>query len=196
MRKRTLFKHPKSFLGAAFTGRASYARFPGPFADAWKEAADLVVDEAIRRPRGQQDFFSPVVCYLYRHYAELTLKNGIRLASILTELSAEDLECEHSIARLLNRLNDLLTEIDHKPVPTACQDRLLELHKIDPDGQRFRYLTKKATRGGGHALEEGAYDFEGLKEEMNELAQELDGVVEYLYVCVDWHREASEEGFW
>jgi len=127
------------------------------YQDGYRRAALHLVEYVCDAGRGQDYLVYPIV-YLYRHHIELTLKSIINVACFLIEytLTESDLDTlrHHDLAKLWTLARPLLNPIcELGGSPTLPLDDLegidsyiLQLHKHDPDGQRFRYSTRKAKR--------------------------------------------------
>jgi hypothetical protein len=93
--------------------------------------------------------------YLYRHHIELTIKSIINVACVVVDytLTEKDLDTlgRHDLAKLWQLARPLLNpscNLGGSPaLPVddleGIDSYILQLHKHDPDGQRFRYSTTK-----------------------------------------------------
>lgn len=193
MSKRKLFTHSESFFENAFVGPGNPLYNFTAHASAWKEGGDVLVDHALRGARGQLDYYFPVICFLYRHHLELQLKLLIRMACRVTGRPLpDDLTVNHSLERLLLQLDERLDGLD---VGGAChpdaRDMLLELDRLDPNGQRFRYLTRK---DGGSAIPDAlAVDVANLKAGIGEIAGQFGGLQSVLDEMIQVEREMRRD---
>jgi hypothetical protein len=92
---------------------------------------------------------------LYRHHIELTLKSIINIACFVVDytLTGKDLDTlgRHDLAKLWKLARPLLNPTCELGGSSALplddlegiDSYILQLHKHDPDGQRFRYSTTK-----------------------------------------------------
>jgi len=127
------------------------------YQDGYRRAALHLVEYVCDAGRGQDFLVYPIV-YLYRHHIELTLKSIINVACFLIDytLTEKDLDTlrHHDLAKLWTLARPLLNptcELGGSPaLPSddleGIDSYILQLHKHDPDGQRFRYATRKAKR--------------------------------------------------
>ncbi len=107
-----------------------------------------------------QDFLVYPIVYLYRHHAELVLKNIIEVAAALLdrELTKSDHEAleRHDLARLWAAarplLNPVCALVPNPPFPdddlAGIDSYIRQLHEHDPKGESFRYATTKVRRNG------------------------------------------------
>lgn len=118
--------------------------------------AALHLAEYVCDARRGQDFLVYPIVYLYRHHIELTLKSIIRTACFLIDytLTEKDLDAlgRHDLAKLWNLARPLLNpacELGGSPALPhddleGIDSYIFQLHKHDPDGQRFRYAVTKS----------------------------------------------------
>lgn len=116
-----------------------------PFhAKAFKEAADLIVEElGIKRRRIDHLFFP--VAYLYRHALEIQLKDMIRLGRDEGFFLSQDVRKmlgRHELLPLWRTVRRLL-EHEWKGAPSAplngIERVVRQFDRADPDGQNLRY---------------------------------------------------------
>ena len=103
-----------------------------------------------------QDVLIYPIIYLYRHHVELVLKAIIKSASGLLdrELTEKDLEAldRHNLSKLWQAARPLLDPVcdraGNPPFPASelegVDSYIRQIHGHDPDGQSFRYATRKA----------------------------------------------------
>jgi hypothetical protein len=125
------------------------------YQDGYRRAALHLAEHVCDTTKGQDFLVYPIV-YLYRHHIELTLKSIIHAACFVVDytLTKEDRHTlgYHDLARLWKLARPLLNptcELGGSPaLPPDDLDGIdsciLQLHKHDPDGSRFRYSTTKA----------------------------------------------------
>jgi hypothetical protein len=106
----------------------------------------------------EQDMLIYPIVYLYRHHVELVLKVIIRSASRLLDRKPSEREAkvlgQHSLVDLWQAARPLLNPVCARASNPTFPDEDLEgvdsyirqIHEHDPDGQRFRYATRKAKR--------------------------------------------------
>jgi len=112
----------------------------------FQRAGDMLVDAAKADDRNPDDLFF-AIAFLYRHHLELMLKGLVRLGLRSGAIeSCDDILNGHNIHKLWNRVARLICEA-WPDAPDddfrAAEQLILEFHKLDPDGQSFRYATDK-----------------------------------------------------
>jgi hypothetical protein len=125
------------------------------YQDGYRRAAHKLAEYVCDTGQGQDYLIFPIV-YLYRHHIELTLKSIISEVSFVVDytLTEKDIDIlgRHDLVKLWNLAKPLLNPAcelgGSSNLPTddveGIQSYILQLHKYDPDGQRFRYATTKA----------------------------------------------------
>jgi hypothetical protein len=125
------------------------------YQNGYRRAALHLAEYVCDAGRGQDFLVYPIV-YLYRHHIELTLKSIISVACFVVDytLTEKDLDTlgRHDLAKLWNLARPLLNptcELGGSPaLPPddleGIDSYILQLHKLDPDGQRFHYATTKS----------------------------------------------------
>lgn len=132
------------------------------YARGYLDAADILVSEALNE--GPLDLLFYPICFLYRHAAEIILKELIRdterLIRILDELGEgrgapidkneleRDLTKSHKLLPLLERLTDRLDLVSDDPLPPDVPRAIRDLDAMDPTGQGSRYARTKKRQGG------------------------------------------------
>lgn len=146
--------------GDDFQTNACLARWDADWAYSrgFRTAGRRLAEQACDSGHEQDTLIYPIV-YLYRHHIELVLKAIIKTASGLLdrELAAGDRKAlgEHDLARLWAAARPLLNPVCALvPNPPFPEDDLLgidsyirQLHEHDPNGESFRYATRKPKRG-------------------------------------------------
>jgi hypothetical protein len=123
------------------------------YARGYLDAADILVREALSE--GPLDLLFYPICFLYRHAAEVILKELVRdterLIRILDELGEgraapvdkdeleDDLTKSHKLSALLERLMDRLDLVSDDQLPPDVPRAIRDLDAMDPTGQSFRY---------------------------------------------------------
>jgi len=180
--ERGLSDYSNVTVGKNFTNEASY------IIGYW-EAGDILVNEAIALHHPLKDRLFFPICYNYRQFIELCLKYLI--------LSAEEIYplCEtcnmqrkkygeklskktHSIETLLNSLIATLDCISEEKFDEDIKKSILEYHKMDETGQKFRY--PKSTKNDVHFEFREDYDLEKIKNAINTIGNYLMGIDIYL----------------
>lgn len=120
------------------------------------EIANIAV-ERWKAGRRNDAIVIPII-YNYRHGIELALKEEIRqAAACLRDDGVTDpgvqvdevnnwVSATHSIEELVNRLTELIDQLDLGPdqqLPAETRDVLTKLHVLDQHGQAFRYSAVK-----------------------------------------------------
>jgi hypothetical protein len=116
----------------------------GLYAFGYKEAADVLVRNIVKRNAGQDLLVYPVM-FLYRHYLELEIKNLIFLCNHYQDNTA-NFSTIHGIDQLWGTCNKLLSEIFPNESITERKEttRLInEFSKIDSNSMAFRYPHNK-----------------------------------------------------
>lgn len=160
----------------------------GSYEFTFGEAAKLLGESAVNS--GLLDFYFYPMCFLFRHAFELTLKSLIlqaeRFLTTLNKLGetnvatnldalAKELrthEKAHSLEWLLNRLEPRLAQIPGcEPIPPPVRAAVVELHNIDPSGERFRY---SIDRRGRQSFSKTAHvDVDRVRRELGEVHEML-----------------------
>lgn len=111
------------------------------YATGYKDAADILVREALRTGRSQDLLVYPIV-FLYRQHLELTLKHLIKVACRLEDEPEPDLK-GHKLQGLWMTFHRLLSKVEgcKQDLPyVKHMGRLLnEFATADPDSTAFRY---------------------------------------------------------
>jgi hypothetical protein len=127
---------------------------PEAYLSGYYEAGKILAERA--RGRSGIDLLYPI-CFNYRHYIELSLKYLVivseEVADIMDEIGylrgkllpsvRREIDQIHSIERLLRSLEERLAVLSDEPLPSEARTLIIEFHNIDPDGQTFRYPTRK-----------------------------------------------------
>jgi len=162
------------------------------YQDGYRRAA-LHLAEYVCDVQQGQDFLVYPIVYLYRHHIELTLKSIVNVAWFLIDHTPtkKDLDTlgRHDLARLWDFARPLLNpicELGGSPaLPIddleGIDSYILQLHKHDPDGQRFRYSTTKtkghkATRSPSLRPDLKHINIRNFAIALEKLADYLDGI--------------------
>jgi hypothetical protein len=112
----------------------------------YRKAADIVVQGVIDSGRNQDSLVYPV-CYLYRHYIELRLKQLIRLGHRLLD-EPNDFSHTHEIEKLLSVVEKIVDRVF--PEGTCdlgfvmARHVALEFHKYDERSTEFGYSNSES----------------------------------------------------
>jgi len=121
---------PEANWGILIGGMASYDE--ELMAMAYKEAADMLVEQALRS--GDRSWaVAPPILFLYRHTVELYLK-----------LVVKPEKRNHSLAELVEQASEIAKRRVGKSLPNWTQARLLEFADYDPRSTTFRYADGQA----------------------------------------------------
>jgi hypothetical protein len=124
------------------------------YQDGYRRAALHLAEHVCDAARGQDFLVYPIV-YLYRHHIELTLKSIINAASFVVNytLTEKDFDTlgRHDLSKLWVLARPLLNpscSLGGSPdLPLddleGIDSYIFQLHRHDPDGQRFRYSTTR-----------------------------------------------------
>jgi hypothetical protein len=139
-------------LHSAVMSAPIYPQLP----DAFKLAADMILDSHLAADGPHHDSLLFPVMYLYRHCVELKLKDllllGVRSRffdgaasnKILDE--DEGIIGQHLLCALWNKAKDLLAHhYQNDPQLKVAESMINDLHQIDKDGQTLRYDRVKGT---------------------------------------------------
>ena len=121
---------PEANWGILIGGMASYdEEF---MAKAYKEAADMLVEQALRRKHRSWEVAPPIL-FLYRHTVELYLKRVVKPK-----------ERNHSLSELVEEASEIAKRRVGKSIPNWAKARLLEFADCDPRSTTFRYADGRA----------------------------------------------------
>jgi len=173
-------------IGDKFTNEASY------IIGYWG-AGDILVDIAIKLNSPKRDRLFFPICYNYRQFVELCLKQLILEAEEIyfilennnmqnkkyNHKFSEKINKTHSIDKLLNWLIIILDCFTNEKISKDIIKYILEYHNMDKTGQRFRY--HKSTENEIHFEIREDYDLEKIKYAINKIGNYLMGIDAYLY---------------
>ncbi len=161
------------------------------YAKGYKKAADLVV-ESVREY--DLDYVVYPVCYLYRHYLELQLKNIINIGRKLLK-GGKGFPQDHDIQKLWKECKSLLEEAwpgqedDYLDPIEQCIE---EFVSVDKKAESFRYPRDKqgnlSLRGVSSHI-----NLRNLAQVMSRIASCLDGAADGVYemLRLKWENEAE-----
>lgn len=116
----------------------------GLYTSGYKDAADLLAKRVEERNAGQDSLVYPIL-FLYRQYLELQIKDLIRQAYCLQDISS-DFPKHHHIGKLWEVCHKLLSEISPCDSVIELKEiaRLIgEFSAVDPTSIAFRYPQDK-----------------------------------------------------
>jgi hypothetical protein len=120
---------PDAKWGILIGGMASYDE--ELMAKAYKEAADMLVEQALRS--GDRSWeVAPPILFLYRHSVELHLK-----------LVVQPEKRNHSLAELVEEASEIAQRRGGNRLPDWAKARLLEFANYDPRSTSFRYADRQ-----------------------------------------------------
>jgi len=157
-------------------------------------AADMLVKMAVQSDNHTlaNALFFPI-CFNYRHYLELSLKKLIlgleKYYPVLEEFAETKGKLENSISsgqlrghnleKLLRWLIERFSLVTDEHFDPDVRGTIIEIHKMDPDGQNFRYPLRM---DGKLALPTGvSYDLENIRSRMEKVELYLSGMDLWMY---------------
>lgn len=170
---------------------AEYAYIEG-----FKDAARVICDSVKSGEQYADTMVYPAV-YCYRHYFELSLKRVIRLGYELDILAnLPDALKGHNLASLWHHAKEVIqkvvTDESINVLLKRIETRINEFHKFDPNGEAFRYSTRK---DGVRSLPEDAYriNLVVFREAMDDIADAIDGVMAYMEEALENYSDYKSE---
>lgn len=150
------------------------------------EAAKRLADSALNE--GFQDALFYPMCFNYRHYLELSLKNLIincenyysmlekwgEVKNILKKTVKNRLTKTHSLAVLLSWFKERFDLVSDETFDKNIYKIIIDFHNFDPIGQCFRYPSK--TDGSVSFSIENIYDIKNIKDKMEKVSNYLNAV--------------------
>jgi hypothetical protein len=189
-----------------------------PLPEAFKRAADMILDAHLAAKGSHNDILLFPVLYLYRHCVELKLKDLLLLgicSGFFNKATADKILDKdkgiigkHALCALWNKARDLLAH--HYPSELqlkVAESMINDLHQIDPDGQTLRYDREKGTL----KLRRPKYKHEGKVRphpvynvpetiDIENLRQSFDRLYEYLESryggILDWWHAGQQATDW
>jgi len=138
-------------------------------AQAYKLAADVVIDHAREQRRVEAYEIAYPALYLYRQCIELYLK------AIVPTKDRPD----HDLVKLITRFAGVVSSQLAERVPESFLEHLLEFAARDPNGTAFRFADERAS---AHVLrqDEGWVELASLREVVDRLAHGFENVLREL----------------
>jgi hypothetical protein len=152
----------------------------------YKLAADSLVDKVDETGEDQDSLVYPV-CFLYRQYIELRLKEIIRSGRKLID-EPGDFPQHHKIQDLWNTAVPILKKAfahESSPLDLSRSDHVVsEFAKVDPESFAFRYPTDKT----GASQLQGMWhiNLRRLRDFVNAFADDLDSASAGISVYLDY----------
>jgi len=155
------------------------------------EAAKRLADSALNE--GFQDALFYPMCFNYRHYLELSLKNLIincedyynilkewkEARGILKKTAKGDLIKTHSLKKLLSWFKKRFDLVSDETFDKNIYKIIIDFHNFDPIGQCFRYPLK--TDGNLSFSIENIYDIKNIKDKMEKVSNYLGAVDTWIF---------------
>lgn len=129
------------------------------YSDGFRRAALYLAEKVCESGSDQDKLIYPIV-YLYRHNTELVLKAIMKSASRLLDRTISEPESKtlgrHDLWELWQMVKPFLDPVCERAGDTpftaadmeGVESYIKQIHEHDPDGQRFRYATTAARKGG------------------------------------------------
>ncbi len=161
--------HERAILGSGWQAWPAYLA-------GFRLAAETIVDR-FRATRHDQDLLAYPVVYLYRHFAELSLKYLARQAS---RVAGEPVvvPAKHELRplwQLVRRLWEDIWPDEDQDALDGVERTVLSLDAVDPGGMVFRYPEDK--KGEAHLPKDAeTFDLLHFASLMTEFANWVDGV--------------------
>lgn len=158
----------------------------------YKEAADKLVNKVFEE-RHMQDFLIYPICFLYRQYIELRLKEIIRSGRTLIE-EGTGFPQHHKISSLYQTAKEIIKKVfsgeGESPDLSFVDHVISEYSQIDPESYSFRYPFNKS----GENLLEGIthINLRHLSENIERFGEMVDNISFAISVYLDHKREFSE----
>jgi hypothetical protein len=176
--------------------------------------AGLRLAEHVCETGSDQDFLIYPIVYLYRHHVELILKTIVAVAASLLDRELTDGDRKalggHDLARLWAAarplLNPVCALVPNPPFPDddlrGIDSYIRQLHEHDPNGESFRYATRKLKPGDRRGTAVGTpwlspdlklVNIRAFAAAMEKLADYLEGIEGWFGDLVDakatWRRK-------
>jgi hypothetical protein len=202
MKSNKMFKKSKEWWKNAIVDNSDGTK--ASYSLGYKKAGDILADKVLKDGFMIDAIFLPM-CYCYRHFIELSLKDSIseltrlinrgRYTDIPEEIKREPgkLTSTHSLDELWEMLEERI-DIAIEPRDKNWDDRIKgyihEFHIIDKNSQAFRYPLD--TNGAAHFKKEGCYGIEMIKLCMEEIEAYFYGLDGYIGEQVQFNPEEGE----
>jgi hypothetical protein len=155
----------------------------------YKEAADRLVKSVVEN-RYMLDALIYPICFLYRQYIELRLKEIIRSGRTLLENGA-GFPQHHKLQPLYLTAKEIIkkafSEEEHPPDLSLVDHIIAEFSEIDPESISFRYPFDKS---GRNLLEKITHiNLKHLSENIDQFGEHIDTISFVISVYLDHKRE-------
>jgi hypothetical protein len=159
------------------------------YAEGFKRGANVLVHQVLTKP-GEWDYLVYPICFQYRHYLELKLKQIIRRGGWVVDEPSE-LHPEHRLLPLWLRAKTIMRKIWPNEDLARVEEVILEFDGVDPMSFAFRYPVD--TKGREHLEGIDLLSVRQLARVVNEIAPYLDGAGDGIEDIRDVKAEAEHE---
>jgi len=164
------------------------------YIDGYFTASDFLISTALQLSDShKKDILFFPICFNYRHYLELHIKNLIEDCALLyekmdklgylpediTSLPDKDKKISeiHSLSQLLNILKNRLI-VSEEEFPQDIESYILQMHNTDTNGQKYRYHKDKNSKT--FFTEEEYFDLKNLQEIMSKVRKMLFAIGDFI----------------
>ena len=161
----------------------------GVYAEGYRLAADRVLELALEKS-SQRDFLIYPVCFLYRQFLELSLKEVIRYAEELAQGEAGRTPDHHRLDGLWSRFKNAMGQVTDGSLDdeiAVIENAVLQFAQLDPSSQAFRYPADREGEPVRHIRER--VNLPSLRKEMANAAKAVQMVSGGLSAMVDLQRD-------
>jgi hypothetical protein len=166
-------------------------------------AAEALVKVALEEHRNDVLFFP--ICFTYRHWLELILKQLIKQSTSYCKVLFEIGEiaqnppelryglppATHNLLKLLTNLKILTSQVKLVDLNTDIEAIIIQLNQFDSDGQTFRYAYRQ---DGSPTLDkQELYDLVQIYNEMKKVYNYLSGLDAYLDYTIQQAKDYIRE---
>lgn len=142
----------------------------------YKDAAEILIKQA-QKKKNINDFLIYPICFLYRQYIELRLKEIIQSGRVLLE-KGFGFPQHHKLYELWKTAKSIIIEAfsnENEQLNLSFIEHIIsEFSKIDPDSLAFRYPYDKK---GNNLLSGIKYiNLRHLSDNINKFGKEIDGI--------------------
>ncbi|MHA1657524.1 MAG: hypothetical protein ACTSUT_00155 [Promethearchaeota archaeon] len=155
----------------------------------YKDAAEILVKKATEK-NSIVDFLIYPICFLYRQYIELCLKEIIQSGRILLD-KGFDFPQHHKLIKLWEIAKAIIFEVfsnNNEQINLSFIEHIIsEFSRIDPDSFSFRYPCDKK---GNNLLSGIKYvNLRHLSDNMSKFGKEIDGISNVISVYLEQKRD-------
>ncbi len=157
----------------------------------YKDGADRLVN-AVLESKNMQDALIYPICFLYRQYIELRLKEIINSGRMLLG-EGRGFPQHHKISSLYETAKEIIKEVysgEELPDLSLVDHVVSEYSDIDPDSFSFRYPFDKSGRNVLGCITH--INLRHLSNIIKEFGEVIDNISCAISVCLDHKREFSE----